>query len=362
MRRLLAMSAAAALLAFAAPAAGAHPLAASAAAPDFSLSANYSSAGILFPGETWDPHPWCHDCDSYGGPHYPVLIPGAGCYIDSNSLSVMPLNGFDAPVTLSVSGLPAGVTSRMPRTVMIPAPGWPWTGVLALDASSSASPGTTFTVTLTATSGSLVHTITRTVTVSTQVPAPCDNSTISWPALRYNRPFGAFFSANEVRTVDIILGSPAPASGTVVTFTSSDPSIVSAPASVTIPAGLQGAPVQISAHQVSSYSTVTFTTSANGNTISTQVDVSPNTSPETVTITEAQFDSSTGELLLFAKDQSYGGIAVLTVLDASTHLVIGTMNNLGQGLFGAVLPVTAKPSRIRVVSSITGASASATVK
>ena len=107
---------------------------------------------------------------------------------------------------------------------------------------------------------------------------------------------------------------------------------------------------------------MTFTTSANGNTISTQVDVTPNSSPETVTITEAQFDSSTGELLLFAKDPNYGGVAVLTVLDSSTHQVIGTMNNLGQGLFGAVLPVTAKPSRIRVVSSMTGASASATVK
>jgi len=38
------------------------------------------------------------------------------------------------------------------------------------------------------------------------------------------------------------------------------------------------------------------------------------------------------------------------------------MNNLGQGLLGAVLPVTTKPSKIRVVSSIAGASATATVK
>jgi hypothetical protein len=53
---------------------------------------------------------------------------------------------------------------------------------------------------------------------------------------------------------------------------------------------------------------------------------------------------------------------VLTVLNSSSHQVIGTMNNLGQGLFGAVLPVTAKPSRIRVVSSMTGASATAAVK
>lgn len=96
----------------------------------------------------------------------------AGCYLDSNFLSVMPLNGFDAPVTLSVSGLPTGVTSRMPRTVMIPAPGYPFDGEFALDVSSSVPLGTTFTVTLTATSGSLVHTIIRTVTVSNQVSVP----------------------------------------------------------------------------------------------------------------------------------------------------------------------------------------------
>ena len=42
--------------------------------------------------------------------------------------------------------------------------------------------------------------------------------------------------------------------------------------------------------------------------------------------------------------------------------VIEVMNTLSPGLFGAVLPVTAKPSRVRVVSSMTGASASATVR
>lgn len=351
-----------AVLAFVAPSAGARTRVAATAAPDFVFSSNYSSGGLLFPGETWDPHPWCHDCDSYGGPHIPVLIPGGGCYIDSNSLAITPLNGFDAPVTLSVSGLPPGVTSRIPKTVLPSAPGWPWIGVFALDASPSVPLGTTFTATLTATSGSLVHTIIRTVTVSKQVPAGCDDSTISWPALRYNTTFGLFTAANEVLNEDIILGSPAPAGGTVVTFTSSDPSVVSAPASVSIPAGLQGAPVQITAHGVSSDTAVTLTTSANGNTISNQIDVSPDTEPETVTVTEAQYDSSTGVLLVLAKDTNYGGVAVLTVLNSSSHQVIGTMNNLGQGLFGAVLPVTTKPLRIRVVSSMTGASGSATVK
>jgi hypothetical protein len=339
---------------------------ASTAAPDFVLSSNYSSAnfgpGILFPGETWDPHPWCHDCDSYGGPHYPDLIPGSGCYIDSNYLAITPQNGFDAPVTLSVSGLPAGVTARVPSTARIPAPGYPFIGTFMLEASSSVPLGKSFTATVTATSGSLVHTISLPVTVSNQVPAGCDNSPISWPALRYSEPsFPIDFIQNQVSADDIILGSPAPAGGTVVTFTSSDPPALSAPASVTIPAGQQGAPVTLTAHLVRKFTSVTITTSANGNSISSTFSVLPS-SAETVTISEAQFDPSTGELLLFAKDQGDQAVAVLTVLDSSSHQVIGTMNYLGQGLFGAVLPVTKKPSTIRVVSSITGASASASVK
>jgi hypothetical protein len=165
------------------------------------------------------------DCLSFGGPHYAFDDGYGGCYLDSNSLAITPLNGFDAPVTLRVSGLPAGVTSRMPTPVMIQAPGYPFEGVFALDASRASSLGT-FTVTLTATSGSLVHTLTQTVTVADQAPAPCNSSPSPWPALGYNELFGTL-TQNEVRTVHISLGSPAPAGGSVVTFTSSNPSVLS---------------------------------------------------------------------------------------------------------------------------------------
>lgn len=66
--------------------------------------------------------------------------------------------------------------------------------------------------------------------------------------------------------------------------------------------------------------------------------------------------------LLLASDPNYGGVAVLTVFEASTETdqFIGTMNRIGG--FGAVLPMATKPGTIRVVSSITGASATATVQ
>lgn len=340
---------------------GARPVVVSAAAPDFSLTTNYSWSGFLLRGETWDPHPPCVDCLSFGGPHYAFNDGYGGCYIDSNGLAITPSNGFDAPVTLSVSGLPAGITSRMPTPVLIQAPGYPYEGTFELEASPSAALGT-YTVTVTATSGSLVHTITRTVTVVDQAPPPCNSSPSPWPALGYDNLFGNM-TGGEVRTEHIIMGSPAPAGGSVVTFTSSDPSVLSAPAPVTIPAGLQGATIQIVTHPVSGNAIVTLTTAANGNTITTSIGVypPPPNYPETVTITQAQYDSSTQELLLMASDPNYGGVALLTVLNASTNDVIGTMNRLGGGGFGAVLPSATNPGTIRVVSSITGASATATI-
>src|SRR5579863_3607491 len=48
-------------------------------------------------------------------------------------------------------------------------------------------------------------------------------------------------------TMDVILGAPAGSGGQVVSLTSSDPTVASVPASITIAAGNQGAPVQITA-------------------------------------------------------------------------------------------------------------------
>jgi hypothetical protein len=100
-----------------------------AAGPDFSLSASPPSVGVPA-GRT-----------------------------SSTQITVTPSGGFTAGVTLSVSGLPAGVTSRL-----VPAPSGGIT-VLQLTASSSVATSIT-TITVTAAGGGLTHTLAIPVTVA----------------------------------------------------------------------------------------------------------------------------------------------------------------------------------------------------
>src|SRR5262249_30734961 len=81
----------------------------------------------------------------------------------SSTITVNPVNGFTGSVTLSASGLPAGVTASFgtnPTTS---------TSTLTLTASSTATTGTG-TVTVTGTSGSLTHTTPISLTVSSNAP------------------------------------------------------------------------------------------------------------------------------------------------------------------------------------------------
>ena len=91
----------------------------------------------------------------------------------NSTITVTPLNGFTGSVSLSASGLPAGVTAAFgtnPTTS---------TSVLTLTASSTATTGTA-TVTVTGTSGALTHTTTITLTVN--APAAPDFSLSASPA------------------------------------------------------------------------------------------------------------------------------------------------------------------------------------
>jgi hypothetical protein len=91
----------------------------------------------------------------------------------NSTITVNPVNGFTGSVTLSASGLPAGVTATFgtnPTTS---------TSVLTLSASSTATTGTA-TVTITGTSGSLTHTTTVSLTVN--APAQPNFSLSASPA------------------------------------------------------------------------------------------------------------------------------------------------------------------------------------
>ena len=79
----------------------------------------------------------------------------------STTVTVDSINGFSSPVTLSVSGAPAGVTPTFSQSSVTP----PGSSQLNLSLTPAATPST-FTLTITGTSGSLTHSTTASVTAN----------------------------------------------------------------------------------------------------------------------------------------------------------------------------------------------------
>ena len=125
----------------------------------------------------------------------------------------------------------------------------------------------------------------------------------------------------------------------VVTLTSSNPALFSVPATVTVPPLAQGvgniAVVQQAAPAVTP---VTVTATANGTSVTSTI-----TLPRTidgVTLNKAELVVKTGSLKVDATGSQ--PLAVLTLSNAATGQVIGTMTNLGKGKYtfqGTVSPV-----------------------
>ena len=91
----------------------------------------------------------------------------AGASGESISVAANPLNGFTGPVTVSLTGLPSGVTASPSMLTLTPGAAQNVT----LTAGASAKAGTA-TVTVTGSSGSLTHTATIALTVSAAAAAP----------------------------------------------------------------------------------------------------------------------------------------------------------------------------------------------
>jgi hypothetical protein len=145
---------------------------------DFTLTANFQPPAVGALAQGAIPGSVCPPAECDGGlpePAYIVDLYGQ-CFYDSNLLTVFPLNNFLGTVSLTVSGLPAGVTSLMPTSVDITQLGgqgqvfFPFT----LQASPTATLGPA-TVTITATSGALVHSLAMPISVGATLPllTPC---------------------------------------------------------------------------------------------------------------------------------------------------------------------------------------------
>lgn len=116
--------------------------------------------------------------DSFSGGCHGASAPATGDFALSNTttmamdpgssggklIHVTSLDGFSAPVTLAVSGLPDGVTGTFEVNPVTPPPDGSATSRLVLRASSAAAAGT-FTVVVTGTAGALVHTTSFRLTI-----------------------------------------------------------------------------------------------------------------------------------------------------------------------------------------------------
>jgi hypothetical protein len=201
-------------------------------------------------------------------------------------------SGFRGTVSFQLGGLPAGVTSQTPASTTITDSTIlgtdPFSGTiygtnttLQLSADSTAPLGN-FPLTVTATSGSLSHSVTITVDVVNSLPA----TTLSQLEVTGCSKCGdsnTFGGTPALGTVAVTL--PAPASGTMVTLDSGNPSVASAPASVTIPAGSTSATFPITTQPVTSSTLVSFAATLNGQTMtSNSLDVEAPPLVQTLTL------------------------------------------------------------------------------
>ena len=138
----------------------------SGSAADFALSANYqppSFVGHVVRGGLSS----CVGCTTAVEPRY--VGRSFSCFYDSNSTSLVSLNGFSGDVKLEVLDLPAGVASQTATKLTVPRRGAVSTP-FKLQASGDAPLGDA-TVTVRATSGSIVHTLDLPISVADQLPA-----------------------------------------------------------------------------------------------------------------------------------------------------------------------------------------------
>jgi len=113
-------------------------------------------------------------------PDFSITISPSHLYIDQGAcgnftIIVTSINGFNSPVSFTVSGLPSGVTGRFyPSNVLTPPPDGQATGALTICIAANAPPGN-YTVVVTGVSGTKVHTASATLTISYLPP-----TTLSW--------------------------------------------------------------------------------------------------------------------------------------------------------------------------------------
>jgi len=261
----------------------------------------------------------------------------------ADSITVVPVNGFNAAVSLTISGLPAGVTAAFSPASTAAA------STLTFTASASAATSTT-TVTVTGKSGSLTATVAVTLTVGplqsfsltpsastlsvvqgastadtlTVVPKNGFNGAVAFTLSGLPAGVAASFSPNTAATAytATFTASSAATTGTSTVTVTGTAGTLSSPValSLTVKAGpsftLAAAPSSLSVTQGASGSSTITVTPANGFTGSPSLTVSGLPTGVTAAFSPAS-TSSTSKLTLTASASATAGLATVTITGTS---------------------------------------------
>ena len=297
------------------------------------------------------------DLDGNGSPDVAMAV-GTGVNISMNTGGTPPLLAL-----LTLSGVTVNGGTSVTGTVSLGGPA-PTGG--ALVTLTSSSPSATFpngkTVLIPAGSQSANFTIaTASVTASTAVTI-----TGSYGAFKQSARFTivppssiASVSISPASLIGLYGGGPATgtvtltgaaADGTVVTLSSSLPTLVTVPASVSVPSGSKTATFPVSAFNVSATTSAVVSATLQGTTKTGTVTVLKENS--TVTITKAEYTVSKSTLLVEAT--SNDRVATLQVYNSVTGKLIGNIPLVNVGKFSGQLAVTGTLTSVAVQSSVGG--------
>jgi hypothetical protein len=158
--------------------------------------------------------------------------------------------------------------------------------------------------------------------------------------------------AGSTSKVTVTLTERAPAGGAVVTLSSSNTSVATIPASVTVAAGGVSSSVMIATNSSAASASVVISASYGGVTRTADLTVSPQAATDTVLISRADYTASRRELRVQASSTNRN--AVLKVYTVDTNDLIGTLSPRGQGRYDGQFNWPANPQNVRVRSSLGG--------
>jgi DNA-binding beta-propeller fold protein YncE len=156
--------------------------------------------------------------------------------------------------------------------------------------------------------------------------------------------------AGVVTTGTVTLNQPAPAGGAVVTLSASNPKPAKFPATVTVPAGQAAVSFAVQGNGVSTTTAVTLRAAYNGGAANTILTVAPS---DSLHITSAMYSKS--KQLLQVQATGTNPAATISVQNANTNLILGTMANLGSGTYSFQQTIaTSVPTSVNIISNLGG--------